>query len=166
MDHLKKTVGTFSNLYRDTHAPTHHARAFEMLDGRTTYLSPSHTYHHKTRVTHEEILKDGLFYLVVTTEDMGNVRRGINWLIFDTQGLVIAKGERVPNQNTATTVVEANRWIDEHLTEQYIVNHYLQAAQTALYRIAQEHRLIEQAATVLAHMDANNLTQEEPDREM
>lgn len=159
MDNLRKTVGTFSNLYRDTHAPTHNARAQELLDGRTTYLSPSHVAHHRTRVVYEQIIKDGLFYLIVTTEQMKDGKRGSNWLVFDTQGLAIARGPRVANQAKAVAVAEANEWIDEHLTEKYIINHYLQAAQTALYRVAQEHRLIQQAAAVLDQLDANSLTQ-------
>ena len=157
MDNLRKTVGTFSNLYRDTHARSHHAQALETLDGRTTYLSPSHVAHHKTRVVYEQIIKSGLFYLIVTTEEMKDGKRGSNWLVFDTQGLTIARGPRVANQAKAAAVAEANRWIDEHLTEKYIVNHYLQAAQTRLYHVAQEHLLIQQAAAVLGQLDANNL---------
>ncbi len=159
MEHLKKTVGTFSNLYRTTYVGSHHAQAQGMLDGRTAYLSPSHVAHHKTRVLYEQILKDGLFYLIVTTEEMKDGKRGSNWLVFDTQGLAIARGPRVANQAKAVAVAEANQWIDDHLTDKFTVNHYLQAAQTALYRVAQEHRLIQQAAAVLAQLDANNLTQ-------
>lgn len=106
---------------------------------------------------YEQIIKSGLFYLIVTTEQMKDGKRGSNWLVFDTQGSAIARGPRVANQAKAVAVAEASRWVEEHLTEKYIVNHYLQAAQTRLYHVAQEHRLIQQAAAVLGQLDANNL---------
>lgn len=152
MDHLKKTVGTFSTLYRDTHAPSTQKEAIEQLSQRNKYLDPSHIKARGSRIHYERILMDGLFYAIVDTEVMIGGKRGTRWLIFDTVGNTVWTSDRTPNQSVRAAEAELDNWIDEHLTEALAIETYARHADRLKQQAIDDLRKLTQAADALESM--------------
>ena len=153
MDKLKKIVSTFSDLYKETFARSHHDKALRQLEGRALYFHPSHIKVHKTRIQISSVLHDGLYFLVVASEENRDGKRGMFWAIFDTLGNTTYKSEPTPRLPSVKAYEQAQQWAETHLTAMDAIHDYQRHAQRHLYQAAQDYHKAQIAVADLAEAE-------------